>query len=147
MTLTSAPMLTVATLLLGTRLVPPWGSVFILVNYLQHANIGLRFGFLNYFFALPEVHRYHHSTDPRYYNTNYAGGFTLWDHVFGTFHYDPENPAVEFGLSEEIPMQWHRQQIEPLVWIARDIRRSRPLRRLFGDPKTAASEPDGARVE
>jgi sterol desaturase/sphingolipid hydroxylase (fatty acid hydroxylase superfamily) len=101
MSITSAPLLTVSTLLLGVHLVPPWGSVYILVNYLQHANISLRFGWLNYIFALPEVHRYHHSRDPKYYDTNFGGGFVFWDMIFGTYHYDAKVPATEFGLDEE----------------------------------------------
>lgn len=136
MTLTSAPLLTASTLLLGVHLVPPWGSVFLLVNYLQHANISLRFGWLNYVFALPEIHRYHHSRNPRDYDTNFGGGFVFWDMVFGTFRYDPKDPATEFGLDEDVPTQWHRQQIEPLKWIARDLKRS------FTRKTTAAPRPD-----
>ncbi|NNF39204.1 MAG: sterol desaturase family protein, partial [Gemmatimonadetes bacterium] len=130
MTITSAPMLSVSTLLLGTYLVPPWGSVHVLVNYLQHANIRLRFGWLNYIFALPEIHRYHHERDPRYYDTNFSGGFVIWDQIFGTFHYDPDQPAQNFGLDEDIPLSWHQQQIQPLKWIARDVRAK--LRRSDG---------------
>lgn len=125
MTLTSVPILTASTLLLGVHLVPPWGSVYLLVNYLQHANTSLRFGWLNYVFALPEVHRYHHARDPRYYDKNFGGGFVFWDMIFGTYHYDPKAPATEFGLDEPIPTAWHRQQLEPLRWIARDLRKGR----------------------
>lgn len=122
MTLTSVPLLTASTLLLGVHLVPPWGSLYLLVNYLQHANTAVRFGWLNYVFALPEVHRYHHARDPRYYDKNFGGGFVFWDMIFGTYHYDPKNPAVEFGL-DDVPASWWRQQVEPLRWIARDLTR------------------------
>ncbi len=139
MTLTSAPLLTASTLLLGVHLVPPWGSVYILVNYLQHANISLRFGWLNYIFALPEVHRYHHSRDPRYYDTNFGGGFVFWDMIFGTYRYDPGNPATEYGLDLDVPTNWLAQQIEPLKWIARDIWNSSAVRFLSG--RKAAAVP------
>jgi sterol desaturase/sphingolipid hydroxylase (fatty acid hydroxylase superfamily) len=131
MTITSAPMLSVSTLLMSVHLVPPWGAVHILVNYLQHGNIRLKFGWLNYVFALPEIHRYHHERDPRYYDKNFSGGFMIWDHVFRTFHYDPKVPAKNFGLDEEIPMTWHGQQIAPLKWIAQDLMKGR-LGRLLG---------------
>jgi sterol desaturase/sphingolipid hydroxylase (fatty acid hydroxylase superfamily) len=132
MTITSAPMLTVSTLLLGTHLVPPWGSVYILVNYLQHANVSFRFGWLNYVFALPEIHRYHHERDPKYYDTNFSGGLMIWDHVFGTFVYDPNRPARDFGIDEAIPLSWAQQQWLPLTHIARDVRDSRLVRALTG---------------
>lgn len=124
MTLTSMPLLTASTLLLGVHLVPPWGSVYLLVNYLQHANTAVRFGWLNYVFALPEVHRYHHARDPRYYDKNFGGGFVFWDMLFGTYHYDPKEPAKDFGL-DEVPASWWRQQVEPLRWIARDLTHKR----------------------
>ena len=158
MTVTSAPLLTVSTLLLGTHLVPPWGSVYILVNYLQHANVSFRFGWLNYIFALPEIHRYHHERNPKYYDTNFSGGIMLWDHVFGTFVYDPAHPATDFGLDEEVPMSWYQQQIAPLRWIAHDVWNSRRLRALTGrgepgaavtptSPTTPATTPSTTAVE
>lgn len=146
MTITSAPMLSVSTLLLGAHLMPPWGSVYILVNYLQHANISFRFGWLNYVFALPEIHRYHHERERRYFDTNFSGGIMLWDHVFGTFWYDPAAPAKDFGIAEPIPLSWARQQWLPLVHIARDLRDSRIGRALIGarpSPSSGASDVRG----
>jgi sterol desaturase/sphingolipid hydroxylase (fatty acid hydroxylase superfamily) len=123
MGLVAGPLVTVVTLMLGTHLVPPFGFIHMMVEHLQHANIRFRFGWLNYIVALPEVHRYHHSTEPRHYDRNFSGGFMIWDHVFGTFHYDPKAPALKFGLDEPIPTDYIGQQIAPLRWIARDVRK------------------------
>lgn len=132
MTVTSAPMLSISTLLLGTHLMPPWGSVYILVNYLQHANVSFRFGWLNYVFALPEIHRYHHERDRAFHDTNFSGGLMIWDHLFGTFVYDPARPARDFGIDEPLPLSWLQQQWLPLTHIARDLRDSRFVRALTG---------------
>jgi len=127
MGIVATPLITVTTLLLGTHLVPPFGLIHMTVEHLQHANIRIRFGWLNYLVALPEVHRYHHSKDPRHYNTNFAGGFVIWDQVFGTYHYDPRAPATDFGINEPMPTRYFGQQIQPFVWIARDIARHLPF--------------------
>ncbi|WP_148040889.1 sterol desaturase family protein [Montanilutibacter psychrotolerans] len=63
------------------------------VLMLQHANLDLRSGWLNYLFSTNEVHRWHHSTVPAEANRNYGYALVLWDHVFGTFHYAPSRNA------------------------------------------------------
>ena len=55
------------------------------VVLLQHANIDLRHGLLNKVFSTPEVHRWHHSTQPHQANNNFGNALLVWDHLFGTF--------------------------------------------------------------
>ncbi len=52
---------------------------------LQHANIDLRHGRLNWIISTPEAHRWHHSTKASEANCNFGNAILLWDHVFGTF--------------------------------------------------------------
>ena len=52
---------------------------------LQHANIDLRHGWLNWVFSTPEAHRWHHSVKSDEANRNYGNALLIWDHVFGTF--------------------------------------------------------------
>ena len=52
---------------------------------LQHANLNLKSGWLNYIFSTNELHRWHHSTDREKANSNYGNAIVLWDQVFGTF--------------------------------------------------------------
>ena len=69
------------------------------VLMLQHANLDLRSGWLNYLFSTNEVHRWHHSTAPAEANRNYGYALVLWDHVFGTFRYAPSgNAPRQIGL-------------------------------------------------
>lgn len=116
----SIPLYTVTQLLLGATLVPPWGLFHLVVSYAQHSNVRGRLGVLNYLIATPEIHRYHHSSDPKHYNSNFSGGFMIWDMLFGTFYYDPKHPPTSFGLPGEVSTNLVRQQIDPFVWIARD---------------------------
>jgi ornithine lipid hydroxylase len=67
------------------------------VVLIQHANIDLRHGWLNRVFSTPEVHRWHHSTEPDEANRNFGSALLLWDHVFGTF-----KPADGFGDSRQV---------------------------------------------
>ena len=72
------------------------------VLMLQHANLDLRSGWLNYVFSTNEVHRWHHSAVPAEANQNYGYALVLWDHVFRTFHYMPSgNVPRQIGLFAE----------------------------------------------
>lgn len=54
-----------------------------------HANVRMRFGFLEDVIATPAFHHAHHSTDPRRFNSNYAALLPVLDRVFGTFRQLP----------------------------------------------------------
>jgi sterol desaturase/sphingolipid hydroxylase (fatty acid hydroxylase superfamily) len=51
---------------------------------LQHANIDLRLGPLNWIVSLSELHRWHHSRVRGEADANYGGVLVIWDVVFGT---------------------------------------------------------------
>lgn len=69
------------------------------VLMLQHANLDLRSGWLNYVFSTNELHRWHHSAARDEANSNYGNALILWDLVFGTFRYRPaENAPRRIGL-------------------------------------------------
>ena len=69
------------------------------VLMLQHANIDLRSGWLNYIFSTNEVHRWHHSGKASEANNNYGNAFVIWDILFGTFKYlKSENSPRHIGL-------------------------------------------------
>lgn len=65
------------------------------VLMLQHVNLPLRHGWLNYIFSTNTLHRWHHSTQPQEGNTNYGSALVLWDQMFGTFYHpkDKTEPA------------------------------------------------------
>jgi len=111
----------IVVLALGTDLVAPFGLVVKTIDVLAHSNVGVDLGRLTYLISTPQAHRIHHSRDPSHYDTNFGNALMLWDQVFGTFSYDPDNPPTEFGVDEDIPPSFVKQQVLPLAAVAKDI--------------------------
>ncbi len=95
-------------------------AVFMTVHGMfQHCNVDLRLGPLNYVFSMAELHRYHHSLDPKEANANYGNNILLFDLVFGTVHYPKDETASEsIGLSDldEFPQDYAGQILSPFRW-------------------------------
>lgn len=68
------------------------------VILLQHANIDLKSGWLNYVFSTNELHRWHHSSDVVKANSNYGNAIVLWDQVFGTFRCESVHDKHEHSI-------------------------------------------------
>lgn len=84
------------------------------VGLLSHCNIEMRFGFLNYLFNTPGVHRWHHSALPAEADNNYGGNTMLWDLLFGT-HLNPDRPPpTELGIKALLPDGIIGQLMSPL---------------------------------
>ena len=71
-----------------------------------HSNIRLSYGFLNFVFASPLFHRWHHSDSEAALNKNYSTFFSLFDLMFGTFYLpqnkkDPESFGFYGGTLEK----------------------------------------------
>lgn len=66
---------------------------------LQHSNVDLRTGVLDYFLATARVHRWHHWPLREEADANFSPRTMLWDHVFGTFRFSPQRtPPEDVGL-------------------------------------------------
>ena len=79
---------------------------------LAHANLGLRFGWLEYLLVTPRYHHWHHAREPAYVDVNYAIHLPLVDMLMGTFKLprDGSWPA-EYGVlkPETVPTGiWHQ---------------------------------------
>ena len=69
------------------------------VLMLQHANLPLRSGWLNYVFSTNEVHRWHHAGNAADGDRNFGRALVLWDMVFGTYRYSSKgNDPAAVGL-------------------------------------------------
>lgn len=106
------------------------------VGTLQHANVEMRLGPLDYIFSGPRLHRWHHSIELAHQRANFGGGLIVWDIVFGTRHAPAESPRA-LGLDTPFPTGYLGQLAAPIRWNAASIsgnsgqrRRSRP-----GQPK------------
>jgi sterol desaturase/sphingolipid hydroxylase (fatty acid hydroxylase superfamily) len=95
-------------------------SLFAAVyGQLQHANVQLRTGPLDWLFATPGLHRFHHSTDPREGNANYGAILIGWDLVFRSF-FRPKGRdftgPVGIAALPHFPRGWFAQLASPFRW-------------------------------
>lgn len=86
---------------------------------LQHLNVDTRSGWLNRWVSTNELHRWHHSADPREANANYGSALIVWDRVFGSYRAAGGRPARLglFGDGGGWPVQasYWRQLLLPLT--------------------------------
>lgn len=93
----------------------------------QHANLPLKLGPLNWFFAMAELHRWHHSKILEEANSNYGQNLIVWDIVFGTRSLPIDrDPPEEIGISgmPNFPMRYWEQLMSPIHW--QRIKRENP---------------------
>lgn len=70
----------------------------------NHANLRLPLGLdaaLRWVLVTPDMHRVHHSTDPREMHRNFGFNLPWWDWIFGTYTAQPArgHEAMEIGLT------------------------------------------------
>ena len=82
----------------------------------NHANIKLPKpvdALLRLLIVTPDMHRIHHSTDPRETDSNYGFNLAIWDRLFSTYTQSPRrgDTDIEIGLSE-----WRDSRTASLGW-------------------------------
>jgi sterol desaturase/sphingolipid hydroxylase (fatty acid hydroxylase superfamily) len=82
----------------------------------NHANIKLPKtvdALLRLIIVTPDMHRIHHSTDPRETDTNYGFNLAIWDRLFSTYTQTPRlgDTGLEIGLRE-----WRDDRPARLGW-------------------------------
>ena len=82
----------------------------------NHANIKLPKAvdaILRLLIVTPDMHRIHHSTDPRETDSNYGFNLAIWDRLFSTYTQSPRrgDTGIEIGLSE-----WRDSRTASLGW-------------------------------
>ena len=86
------------------------------IGMLTHCNVEMRFGWLNYIFNTPALHRWHHSRDLREGNKNYGENLMLWDLIFKSYFNADRRPPVDIGIAEAMPPRFLSQLRAPFVW-------------------------------
>ncbi len=80
-----------------------------------HSNVRFHFGPLRYILTTPIVHHWHHSSDPRALDKNFAVTFSFIDVFFGTF-YCPRVWPDTYGLyKERISNSFMKQLLYPFI--------------------------------
>lgn len=70
-----------------------------LQGLVSHYNVDIRAGWWNYILIGTELHRFHHSADIGQAK-NYGAVVPLWDLLFGTFYYRPEQYPETLGIAD-----------------------------------------------
>ena len=84
---------------------------------LAHANLGIRFGWLEYLLVLPRYHHWHHARQQDFIDVNYAIHLPLVDMLMGTFKLPPRQDKwpLEYGVMklETVPRGIVQQHLMP----------------------------------
>lgn len=80
---------------------------------LLHANLNWDYGPLRFIVASPAFHRWHHTGQSEGQDKNFAGMFTIWDLLFGTFYVPHGRNAEIFGIDDPVPDGFFGQMLYP----------------------------------
>ena len=113
----SAVLLPLLVLGFSTSAVNAYVVLVGLQAVLAHANLGIRFGPLEYLLVLPRYHHWHHARQQEYVDVNYAIHLPLVDMLMGTFKLprDQSEWPTEYGVMklESVPRGIFRQHLMP----------------------------------
>jgi sterol desaturase/sphingolipid hydroxylase (fatty acid hydroxylase superfamily) len=98
----------------------------------NHANLRLPAGLdaaLRQLIVTPDMHRVHHSVDPRETHSNFGFNLSVWDRLFGLYRAQPAlgHEAMAIGL--------------PIFRDERELRLDRLITQPFRNPEPPAGEP------
>jgi ornithine lipid hydroxylase len=82
---------------------------------LQHSNVDVRLGPLNWVFSMAELHRWHHSRKIAEADSNFGNIVIFWDVLFGTRYLPPRRPPADVGIDgmPEFPVTYLAQLAIP----------------------------------
>ena len=79
-----------------------------------HANVRVRFGWMEKVISTPAFHHWHHTNDgPEVINKNYAGLFPWVDRLFRTHHLSKDRMPAKYGIDEPTPPGYLEQIAAP----------------------------------
>ena len=105
--------------------------IYITNGLFQHANVRLRYGWLNYLVGSAETHRWHHARDPRIAVCNFGSTTAIWDLIFGTWHLPGDRQVAEVGtMDRNYPRGFIEQLVAPFLHRRSARDRALPKHRL-----------------
>lgn len=127
---------------------------YAITGYVQHSNLDIKMGLLDYVVASAETHRFHHDSNLNMSKCNYANNLVLFDLLFGTFKRSNEkivrvgvrSKNVPVGLWEEIKTpftHFHKRYFQFIVKISMNYVAAKKVERL----RTSAKDPQATQSE
>ena len=93
----------------------------------QHTRMVGKLPVLDWWFSTPSNHRVHHGVEPKYLDRNYGETLMIWDHLFGT--YQPEEEEPTYGVTVPInttnPV---RIELAGLQWLWRKAAKAKGMK-------------------
>lgn len=94
-------------------------DLYVIIVGLQavfnHANVRIKFGWLQYVIVTPQFHHWHHSSDAVAIDRNYAAHFSFLDYLLGTAVKGQKEWPDEYGVvGDYMPVGMLKQQLFPL---------------------------------
>ncbi len=86
------------TLGIPVRMIGAYYLLYSVQGLLQHVNIDLKFGVLNYLISSVEQHRWHHSQDIQESNSNFGNKLSIYDLLFGTYFLPRGREVQKIGI-------------------------------------------------
>ena len=95
-------------------------AITAFIGLLTHCNVQMRCGVLNWIFATPELHHWHHSREIPEGDSNFGQNLMIWDIVFKSFYFPKHRIApVNIGIKEYMPPGFLAQ----LAWPFRNFKK------------------------
>jgi len=93
-------------------------AVRALYGQLQHCNVELDSGPLDFVFSTPDLHRWHHSVDYDEGDTNFGAITSVWDQLLGSFFRPAESfpGTTGIGRMPDFPTGYLELQRTPFEW-------------------------------
>jgi len=93
-------------------------DIYVIIVGLQavfnHANVQVKFGWLQYLIVTPQFHHWHHSSDKAAIDRNYAAHFSFLDYLLGTAVKNQKEWPEEYGVvGDYMPEGMLKQQAFP----------------------------------
>lgn len=93
------------------------GYFSLVINFLSHANIDVKMGWLNWVLNTPELHRWHHVNEPESAGRNFGTQLIIWDLIFGTYYLPKDKlPSRNLGDDTPAPSSYAAQWLAPFRW-------------------------------
>ena len=101
--------------------------VFYAINgFYQHSNAMVRLGWLNWFIAGPELHRWHHSAQLSEAKSNFGNNLIIWDTIFATRYLPADTSIGRIGVQNPAwPTGFWAQLLAPFTTSTEVSSRSR----------------------
>jgi lathosterol oxidase len=91
-------------------------SIVAMHAVMNHTNTRLKYGPLEFLIVSPRIHHWHHSTEKRAHDKNFAVHFPWIDRLFGTYHAPAGEWPEEVGLDDAtFPVGFIQQFLYPFL--------------------------------